>query len=275
MEGVRLMTLATAMQGMLMASGGNAEFNTYLARIAAAGTSLTGTQQAWALAASDELKTKSYKNHILGLYPCFGDSIAAHLIPLRDVLNVGGATNHGFVDADASDNGLDNTAGAAKYLTLPVSPGQLHPSHTFGGMFWFSRAFNSTGSVEPMGCYQSGNRWVLDLRATWEAWRWDTVGGSVASSGVGAGSYGYYGQTRTLSEHKIFRGVTLLDTDTNAVTGNNNTTPINVFGRVDGTATYFKDRCGCFGYTDGQLSNADWADFHDFVQDFIITPTGR
>src|SRR5207342_282175 len=131
------------------------------------------------------------------LAPFVGSTIAEHRVPLRDTLAVGAMTSNGsspFTDADCdTSTGIVNSTEKNAYLGT-----QVQPSTTFagrrGGLGFWERNIGLGTNVEPMGCYSSGgDRFVLDLRASFQRFRWGGVTSSQAGPATTATNGHYYG----------------------------------------------------------------------------------
>jgi len=250
---------------------------TWRSRVNAAGGTFETNSVALADALIVQLKTKSYESKIKYLLPLLGSNLAAARVPLRDTLGVGIATNTNFVDANFSQaTGLQGN-GTSRYLDLLIKPSQLGTGSNGGIGYWEkSVSFSGTG-VEPIGVYgvAASTRFVIDLRSAVRNFRWGT-----ASNGAGdttaAGNGHYYGQRSSATLRRLyFNGSTLASNTTSDAAAGTAEFNIRLLGCYTGSSTYWAGRCAVAYLTDGTLSDADAADLHTLLTDYLITPTGR
>lgn len=273
------------------ASGGSydAETLTWETRINALGGSVTTQEKDWADALINAIQAATYGSKIKYLLPFIGDSIAAHRVPLRDSLAVGAATLVGptpLTDANCDTaTGLVNSTEQSGALDTKIKPSQLGTSNN-GGLGWYERAWGAGVGVEPIGTSGSNNspdqRFVLDLRSSFQRFRWGGVTNSQAGPVTTAGSGHYYGQRSSSTLRRIYKnGLSLGDDGTNGDSATRaNETTIWVCGCLDSSGVgtvqaFWKGRGACAYLTDGTLSDADVADFHALLGTYLITPTGR
>lgn len=257
-----------------------AETTTWESRIIALGGSVTTVEKDLADALIKAIQAASYGAKIVYLLPFIGASIAAHRVPLRDSLDVGAATSTGFTDADCDTaTGLDNSAEANKWLDTKIKASQLGTSSN-GGLGWYERAWGAGSNVEPMGSYNSdaSQRFNLDLRTSFQRFRWGATTGSQAGPATSASSAHYYGQRSSSTLRRIYKDGVSLGSDGTANDGTDSAGYQNII--VHGcnnqvSPTPWKGRGACAYMTDGTLSDADVADFHTLLGTYLITPTGR
>ena len=260
--------------------GGNAELDAWVDGITALGGSVTSGEIAIASALIVAIQGASYGSKIKYLLPFIGSSIACHRMPLRDALAVGAAGSAGFTDADCdTSTGLVNSTEAAKYLNTSITPHQLGTSEN-GGLGWYERDWGAGSNVEPMGAYNTdaSERFCLDLRASFQRFRWGSTVGSQAGPATTTSTAHYYGQRSSSTLRRIYKDGTSLGDDGTASdpAAGSNYQPIYVHGCNNSVSpTPWKGRGACAYLTDGTMSDADVAAFHTLLGTYLITPTGR
>lgn len=258
-------------------SGFNAETVAWIAAVDAAGGTYETNSKAIADALIVALRAKSYTAKIVYLLPLLGSNLAAARVPLRDSLAVGIATNHSFVNGDFSQaTGLQGD-GSTKYLDSLIKPGQLGSSNSGGLGYWESN-FASSGNSEVMGNIDSAgtSRYVLDMRAARRFFSWSNAA-NAANENVAADNADFYGNRANATSRKLYRNGTLLDTNTTSdtATGASDYNILIVGSNDSGSVLPAGSRCAVAYMTDGTLSDADAADLHTLLTDYLITPTGR
>lgn len=263
-------------------SGGSAEGALWESRINALGGSVTSGERAIAGALIAAIQGASYGSKVVYLLPFIGDGVACARVPLRDSFNVGAASSTGFVDADCTTaSGLNNSSGASKYLDTGIKPSQLGASNN-GGLGWWELAWGNNG-VQPMGSYSwsypPDERFVLDLRGSFQRFRWGGATNSTAGPSGSAGNGHYYGQRSSDALRRIFKDGSSLGSDgtaTDAASHADEQTILVCAAKANfaGVETW-AGRGGVAYLTDGTLSDSDAAAFHTLLGTYLITPTGR
>lgn len=262
------------------AGGFQAETTLWESRIVTLGGTVSAPDKALADALVVALKAGSYWSSLQYLLPFIGPGIANHRVPLIDKLGVGAAANSGFTDSDCDTaTGLVNTAGSAKILNTLIAPSNLGTSAA-GGMGIYIRSWTNGSASEPCGCYDnggSGNRWVIDLRSSLEAFRWSDVSTAVPQTASTAVAAHYYGQATTSTNRQLAKNGTVIATSTTAQGLSAITPEVRVGGCIDnvGGFTYTKGTYGAFYGTKGDLTNTDITNIHNDLGTYLITPTGR
>jgi len=277
---MRLRALAEAVSDG--GGGYNAETLAWIAGISGLGGTVTTQEKDWADALIVALQGETYDAKVVWLAPFLGTNVAAHRVPLRDLLAVGPMLNGGatgFVDADCTNAGIENATEKAAYFDTHILPQDVNSNDI--GFGWWEGNIGFGSNVEPMGCYDSagGNyRGVIDLRTTVQRGSYGFVsnGASVATT---AANGHYYFQSTGTSSRKLFKDGVLIASNTTADTGfsSGNIYTMFVMGSQDHTGTAFpwKGRGLASYVTDGGLSDADAAAFHTLLDTYLITPTGR
>lgn len=252
-------------------------YDVWLARIAQAGGAVTERSKVLAYRFIESGQNYSFYGKIIYLLPLLGANIEAATVPLIDVLNRGPATNSGFTSSDFSEtSGLSNPTEAAKYFDTGVKPSELGSSNN-GGLGWFEKAIGLGSGVEPLGCYSTGGqRFVIDLRSTLQNFRWGTASNGAGNTSSGASAH-YYGQRSASNSRAIYRDAAQVgstNTMSDTASGASDAT-IFVMGVNASPKTYWKGRCACAYMTAGNLTTQEITDLHTFLNDFLITPTGR
>lgn len=253
------------------------EYTTWRNAVIANGGTFGANSEAWALALIVALEAKSYSAQVVYLLPLLGSNLQAAVVPLRDSIGAGNATNHNFVGGDFNEaQGLQGN-GSTKYLDSNVKPSQLGSSANGGLGFWENNIVTGANS-EPMGCYNTAgsNRFVLDLRASLRSFRWGSPGNS-AGDGSASTNGNFYGQRSSAVLRELFFAGASLGTNTtsDATTGSSDQNIFIVGSNESGTPTPWPGRCACAYMTDGTLSPADAADLDTLLSTYLIGPTGR
>lgn len=269
---------------LLMAIGQSsiyhAETLVWEAGIVGAGGSVTTQEKDWADALIRAIIAKSYGSKIKYLLPFLGTNIKAHRMPLRDSFSVGMATLRGaspFVDADCTNNGIDNpTEKDAQLDTLVPINWNAANGHIMG-LGWYERNIGLGSGVEPCGAYNSGasKRFVLDLRSSLRYVRFGNPSLNLSGTTSAAVSGDYYGQNTTGNVLQLYRDGS---TDGAAGTGDSSlidSSTIYAMGVNAPPVNTWKGRGGCFLITDGTISGSDVSDLHTLIGTYLITPTGR
>lgn len=275
--------MASAQQILIGGAGMDAETITWASRVVAAG----GTFESNSLYIADRLiravKAEAYNSGIKYILPHLGGNLAAAIIPLRDSLNVGGATNTGFVNGDFSQATGISAASGTKYLDSKIKPSQLGTGLNAGLGCW-ARAVATTGAHHPIGCVPlatNSQSYYLHLNTTFKNFGWnsDAVAGR-AELATASTAGDYYGQRASSASRILYLNGSSIATNTidNTPGGSSNK---NIFmmgidaSEVGAGILPWYGNSSCFYMTDGTLSAANIAAFHTLLQTYLITPTGR
>jgi hypothetical protein len=281
--------LVMAARGTASGGGGgySAETTAWINGITALSGSVTTSEKNIADAIIVAIQGASYGSKIKYLLPFIGGNIAAHRMPLRDSLAVGAASSLGtapFVDADCTTaTGLSNSTEKDAYLDSLIKPSQVGTSDN-GGLGWYERNIGLGSNVEPIGVYGLSastpvSRFVLDLRTSFQRFRWGDVAGSQAGPATTATNGHYYGQRSSTTLRRIYLNGASLGSD-----GTATTTDVGIADQTimvmgcktgSGSLTPWKGRGACAYLTDGTMSDADVAAFHTLLGTYLIAPTGR
>lgn len=255
----------------------SAEIVTWQNRVIAAGGGFESNSLIIANNLLTILHGKSYYTELVYLLPMLGVGMGAARTPLIDKLNVGSATNTAFLDANFSQStGLQGN-GSTKYLNSLIKPSQLGITNN-GGMGYWENNISFSANTEPMGMYANvgSDRFVVDLRSTLQAFRWGIAanGASIATTAVNAH---YYGQRFGATSRQIFRGGSLLATNTtsDATSGAGNRSIIIVGSDESSSILPWPGRCALAYMTNGNLSTEDISDFDSVLKNYLMIPTGK
>lgn len=230
------------------------------------------------------IKAKSFNSKIVYLMPFLGDNLASALVPLRDRLGVGAPANFGLNDGDFRQSRGIQGNGTNKYLVTAIKPADLGAGNC-GGLGWWEGRMSFFGHVEPIGCYGadpgSPDRFVLDLRANLESFRWGQVGNGAGLS-TQASSAHYYGQRSSATLRELYRKDTLIASQTTAdsalLSSAQNIVILGVYS-YSFAGGYFIEawpgRCGCAYLTDGTLTYGEVASLYQVLRTKLMVPTGR
>lgn len=255
------------------------ETNTWRTAILAAGGTVSTHSRVIADRLIRAIQTSGFSSKIVYLLPLLGGDLTAGLMPLRDALGAGAATNTNFVNADFSEaTGLQGN-GTNKILDTNLKPSQLGTSDN-GGLGYLENNISFAGSgVEPMGCYSADGvsaRYVLDLRTNVKQFCWGAP--AFASLVTPATDGHYYGQCDSTTSRKLYLDGTSIATDTTASarTGANQRN-IRLMGSDEGAGGifYWAGRCAGAYMTQGTLTDPEAAAFQMLLQNFLSAPTGR
>lgn len=256
----------------------------WIQRAKAAGGTFTNNSIAIANALIVAIKRTGFNNSIVYLLPLLGGNLATALVPLRDQLGVGAATNTGFTNADFSQNlGLQGSTIPSKYLDSGIFPSQLGGGTNNGGLGWWesdmANAITSGGgtNVEPLGCYSTDNteRFSLDFRSSVRAGRWGSPGNG-PGDGVTPTNGDFYMQRSSATLRQLFYsgGFIAQNITADAATKSNNRTML-LSGNAGASTLPWGGRCACVYMTDGLLSSGDIAQLDQLLRSKLIVPTGR
>jgi hypothetical protein len=263
----------------------NAETTTWAAGISTLGGSVTLQDEQWADALITALQGKTYNSKVKYLLPFLGNNIKAHRMPLRDSFSVGSANSIGsapFIDTDCSSAlGISNPTEKDAYLDTKITAGMLGAGN--GGLGWYERNIGFGGGTEPIGSYRNSGpdsyRYVIDLRTSFQRFRWGNAGPTQAGPTTTAANGHYYGQRSSSTLRRIYKDGLSLGSDSTgseAVDGENDLT-IYVMGSHESLGAFasWKGRGACAYMTDGSLTDSEVLDFHNLLNAYLITPTGR
>lgn len=216
---------------------------------------------------------KSYYPKIKYLLPMLGAGIGAARVPLIDPTGAGACSNTNFVDADFTQStGLQGN-GSNKWLDSALKPGQLGTSNN-GAYGWWENNINLSGNVEPMGCYGSGDRYVIDLRSLFRVYSWGSFGNN-AGQVMAATNGHYYGQRISATNRSLYFNGSFLGTNGNndtATTANDST--IRFVGSNGGDPAW-PGRCAMAYLTDGTMTVDEISDFDATLRAYLLGPTGK
>lgn len=223
------------------------------------------------------LHTRGYYPKIKYLLPLLGTGVAAAMVPLVDVLNVGAATNVNFVNADFSQStGLQGN-GTTKNINPLLKPGQVGTSNNGGFGYWDTNISFPTSS-DAMGCTTtSDNRYVIDLRATpVRNFRWGSPGNGAGDTTTAANGH-YYGQRASATDRKLyFNAAQIGSNTTNDAAAEASERNIRIMGSDDNGSIVFRNgRLGVAYLTDGTLTATEIIDFDALLRNYLFSPTGR
>lgn len=261
--------------------GLNAETQIYVNKIVAAGGLINASSQAIANGLSRGIANSSFNAKMIWLLPLLGQNLIAGRFPLRDTLNVGAVANTAFTDEDFIQGlGLQGN-GTTKILDTGIQNIDLNnqgAGDARGGLGYWENNIDFGGtSKEPMGVYNAGltTRYVLDLRSTFQAFRWG-VPPSAAQQSTTAVNGHYYGQRSSATSREIFLNGLSIATNSSADLTDAGVSNIKLMGcNQGGSLVYWKGRCAVSYMTDGMLSSAQVVELHSILQTYLITPTGR
>lgn len=262
--------------------GYNAEVLLWQSRAQALGATPITTDLDILQALSVALAAESYSAKIKWLAAFVGSTIAEHRVPLRDSLSAGAMTSNGsspFTDADCDTaTGIVNSTEKNAYLGTQLSAQVLNAgSPRRGGFGFWERNIGLGTNVEPMGVYDAGGaRFCLDLRATFQRFRWGHVTNSQAGPATTATNGHYYGQSFSDSLREIYKDGSALGTNgTSTETTTPDTSIVFVMGCNASIDTPWKGRCAVAYMTDGTLTSGNIAALHTLLGTYLVTPTGR
>lgn len=214
-----------------------------------------------------ELHLKSYNSKIKWLNPFLGGNVATALVPLRDFVSAGAATNHGFSDSNFTQVGGLVGNGVA-WADINFKPSALG-TNSNGGFGFVSGGGSPTSWLIGM---TNGTTQIFGVRldATHELLYWGDAT-SATDTGSPGGAYNYYGQRASDTNRKLFKNGTIIatDTDSGAAVGalgfaNAGLFSINSGGEISpGIAQ-------CAYATDGTLTDDEAADLSLFIQTKLI-----
>jgi len=141
---------------------------------------------------------------------------------------------------------------------------------------------NGSG-VSPMGCYSSTNspdqRFVLDLRSSFQRFRWGGVTNNQAGPATTTSSGHYYAQRSSSTLRRIYKdGASLGNDGTNsdAASRANEQSIILMGAKINGgSVETWKGVCGVAYLTSGDLTDGEVSDLHFLISVYLIGPTGR
>lgn len=254
------------------------EYTAWRNAVIANGGTFGANSEAWALALIVALESKSYSAKVVYLLPLLGSNLNAAVVPLRDSIGAGNATNHNFVGGDFNEaQGLQGD-GSTKYLDSNVKPSQLGTGSN-GGLGWWENNQSAVGAnTEPIGCYSNAGteRYVLDLRSTVQWFSWSNAGNRAQLTTARLDGH-YYGSRSSSTSRKYYFGGVLEDTNTtaDAAAGASDRNILICGSDESGSIVPYGGRCAVAYMTDGTMSDADATDFDTLLSTYLIGPTGR
>ena len=261
--------------------GYNAETLAWIAGISGLGGSVTTQEKDWADALIVALQGETYNAKVVWMAPFIGSNIKAARMPLRDALSVGAMSSFGsspFVDADCGNStGIQNPTEKDAYLGTGVPLNWNLANGYKSGYGWWELNIGFGSNVEPMGAYNAANgaRFVLDLRSSFERFRYGNTTGSQAGPATSASNGHYYGQYDGTDTRIYLDGSDLGSPGASGFADSIDNNEIFVMGCNSGTDTPWKGQGGCAYITDGTMTSGEIAAFHTLLDTYLITPTGR
>lgn len=266
------------------ASGGGsytAETNLWISRATALGATPTTGRTDILDALSVALAAASYSSKIIWLNPFMGATIAEARVPLRDTNSRGAMNSYGssaFTNSDVGDSiGIQNPTEKNAYLGTNLSLNAIKAGSQKGGLGFYERNWGNGTNTEPMGAYNAAgtDRFVLDLRSTFQRFRWSGTTGTQAGPATTTSSGHYYGQDNGTITEIYKNGASLGSNGTSNGGASIDGQEIFVMGVNGPSDLPWKGRCACAYVTDGTMSSADIAALHTLLGTYLITPTGR
>ena len=214
----------------------------------------------------------SYASKIKLILPMVGTNLLSARLPYRDSVNAGHVQNvsSNFVDADFSENtGLQGN-GAGKVLWCNgYDLGALSGTTNGGFGFWET----NISLVSPGHCYGARSASLFTCYLDYPTPRiliyWGT--GNKNYAGLVPGNNHYYIQFTTSGGMRFFINGALYDTD--GTNNFQNSGHFHICG-IDGSFTG-PTRCGLYYLTNGALTDADVANWHEILKHKLILATGK
>ena len=212
-----------------------------------------------------------------------GKNLATALVPLRDTLKVGLATNTNFVDADYTQSiGLVST-GTNKILNTNLKPNQIGSSNNGGLGYWELNTFPSDpAQSEQAGTYANNGQYryglYLKTSATRRIFWWGDASNYCGDITTAPSVGHYYGQRSSLTSRKLYYsgaqiGSTNTTSDTMTGVGDNS---MRLLGSYQvGANVYVASKCGLAYFTDGTMTDAEILDFHSALSTYLISASGK
>lgn len=236
-------------------------------RVERAGGTLSETSLTLAASLLSSLRTAGVILRLQRLDVWLGSDLRSRLTPLIDRLG-GGAIPVGIAAGDVSESsGL--TLSGSGYIRTATTPAMLGTSGN-GGLGWWEAVATASGGAEPMGSSDNGvNRYVIDLRSTFVAFRWGNTS-NLATIATARQAAHYYGQRSAATLRTLYRDGTSIATNTTSDSADGNTVPICI-GATNYAGTYYPwtGRCKLAYMTDGEMSAGDIAALHSALSDFV------
>lgn len=230
---------------------------------------------------SHAILDSGFSSEIVYVLPFLGSNLRSAVVPLRDSLGVGAASNVNtsgtqFVAADFSQpTGLKG--GSFKKLDTLIKPNQLGASNS-GGIGVWTLALDYSGSTTELGGSIDNadtNRFVVDSRSSRRFVCWGSTA-NLADPFTASSTGWIYGQRASATSRQIFDDTGLLASNTTSDSasgaGDKN---IFVLSTPYSTPAYNLSRIGCFILTTGQLNSTQVGTLRDIIRDRLMKPTRR
>lgn len=228
------------------------------------------------------LETKSYYTKIRYLLPFLGSGINTVLVPLIDWGSLGNATNFNFVSADFNQRTGLQGDGSSKYLRMPINATQLGSSNNGGVGFWALNVSVAAGTQYALG-YFTPSSTLAGLRFGNSAgdinceFYWGTSSTQATFNELRSNSH-YYGNRSASDSRILYKNGQSVATNTSAdgFSGASGNSFSSYSTDISGTqAGYWGGSKGVEYYTDGTLTSAEVADFHNVLATFLMKPSGK
>lgn len=233
--------------------------------VAASGGTLGGSSVSRAESLMRALRDSQALPRIRWVLPLLGADLPA---AMTLIVNRVGADPlwTGYIADDFSETTGLVTGRTGAWIDSTIFPCQLGLAGN-GGFGWWEAGSTWGSSVEPMGCADDAggtNRYTLDLRSSYEAFRWGHYLDSAAQSSAGLSAAHYYAQRSSATSRVLYRnGVSVaVDSDSQSATNNKVATIAVGASNYAGTIYPWTGRCGIAYMTDGTLSSAEVAALH-------------
>ncbi len=226
------------------------------------------------------LKSASFGAKILYLLPMLGGNLATALVPLRNKLGVGPATNTGFTNASFNQSAGLQGNGVNQILDSLVQPDSLGVS-TAGGVGWFE---NNIGSADrgPTGYAHNpggGSRaYGVFIAAASYGFDWGKGAEVLVSGRPGNGHY--YGQSPASDLRQMFFNGSLVGTDTTpAIVDDAAFSGIRLMGTDTSNVVpgpyFWGGRCACTYFTNGTMTVSEVATFNTILLSNLLRPSRK
>lgn len=242
-------------------------------RVERAGGTLTASSAALAAALVSALRAAGIIGHIMRLDAWLGADLAAATTPLIDRLSRGAVLVGVLSSAFSEGTGME--FGGSSYIRTGYTPASLSPATLNGGIGWWEAVATAAGNVEPYGCSDNGdNRYVLDIRSAFEAFRWGNAANYAQTTGARQAAH-YYGQRSSATSRVLYRDGVAVASNTASDGAAGNTVEL-ALGGANYAGTYYPwtGRCKVAYLTDGGLTTDEVEALHSILAD-LIAATGR
>lgn len=217
-----------------------------------------------------EFKAQGFDAHVKYLLAFLGADVLSFSAPLPNSLFKGRASNHGFVDADCSQS-VGMQSDGAKRFELKVRPTELGGAPKYCGFGYWET------NMPAIASYAMGARDIslLQLYLDPVTPREVIYSGYASDETAGMPTNGhYYVQSKNSTDLQLFKdGVSILLQPVNSGSPFLQD-PIFNLCALDGVF-FGSGRPGVAYLTDGQMSDMEISAFHAFLEDYLMTPTGR